>query len=82
MSELKTYSLEEVGAIICGDSMKDPALWVRRKIRDGTFRAVKVGRSARMTERQIEDAIAALTISQPTAERRLGVTPASLRRRI
>lgn len=40
MSEaIRTYSLEEAGAQICGDSMKDPALWVRRRIRDGTFSA-------------------------------------------
>jgi hypothetical protein len=29
----RTYSLAEVAAQICGDSMKDPVLWMRRKIR-------------------------------------------------
>jgi excisionase family DNA binding protein len=77
-----TFSLEEAGDRICGDSMKDPAAWVRRKIRAGTFRATKVGRHVRMTEEQIDAAVRALEMgAEPDPPRRLGITPASLRRR-
>lgn len=79
-----TYSLAEAAEQICGDSMKNPALWVRRQIRAGRFRAIKVGRNVRMTDGQIEAAIEALEIgassTQPTPLR-LGVTAASMRRR-
>lgn len=80
---MKTYSLAEAAEQICGDSMKNPALWLRRQIRAGRFKAIKVGRHVRMTERQIEAAIEALEIgatSKPTPIRR-GLTAASLRRR-
>lgn len=79
-----TYSLAEAAEQICGDSMKNPALWVRRQIRAGRFRGIKVGRNVRMTAAQIEDAIEALEIgsarNEPTSIRR-GVTAASMRRR-
>lgn len=78
-----TYSLAEAGEQICGDSMKNPALWVRRQIRAGRFKAIRVGRHVRMTERHIEAAIEALEIggsTGPTPIRR-GVTAASMRRR-
>lgn len=81
----RTFSLEEAGAQICGDSMKNPKRWVRDKIHAGIFRGTKVGRHVRMTERQIQDAIAALEIGtaqpEPQNTRRMGVTAASLRRR-
>jgi hypothetical protein len=80
----RTYSLAEAAEQICGDSMKDPVLWMRRKIRAGVFRATKVGRHVRMTEQQITDALAALEIGRSQAQeptRRLSITAASLRRR-
>lgn len=85
----RTYSLAEAAEQICGDSMKDPVLWLRRRIRAGTVRGVKVGRHVRMTEQQISDALRALEIGAPRPEQirsrdalqRLGVTAASLRRR-
>lgn len=77
--------IEEAAAEICGERMKNPVLWTRRRIRTGQFRALKVGREIRMTEKQIEDAIASLEIgSRPDAEqpqRRMGITAASMRRR-
>ena len=77
-----THSLTEAAARICGDSMKHPTLWVRKRIREGKFRATKVGRSVRMTDQQIEDAIAALEMgAAPEPPQRLGVTAASMRRR-
>jgi hypothetical protein len=57
---------------------------MRRKIRAGTFSAYKAGRSVRMTEQQIADALEALEIglpSQQEPQRRPGVTAASMRRR-
>jgi hypothetical protein len=78
---MKTYSIDEVAALICGDSMKNPALWVRRKIRDGTFSGFKAGRSVRMTHKQLEDALAALEIGCREPPRRHGITAASMRRR-
>lgn len=76
-------SLEEAAQRITGGTMKHPVLWTRKRIKDGTFRAIKVGRHIRMTDKQIEDAIAALEIGgRPQEEpRRLGVTAASMRRR-
>jgi hypothetical protein len=77
----RTYSLAEAAAQICGDSMKDPVLWMRRKIRAGTFSAYKAGRSVRMTEQQVVDAINALQI-EPRVEhatRRMGLTERSRR---
>lgn len=59
---VRTFSLAEAAEQICGDSMKDPVLWLRRQIRANRFKAVKVGRTVRMTEQQIEDALAALEI--------------------
>lgn len=76
------YSLEEAAEMITAGTMKDPVLYVRRKIRARVFRAIKVGHHVRMTEKQIEDAIAALEIGGPQEQpRRLGITAASMRRR-
>jgi hypothetical protein len=77
------FSLAEAAEQICAGTMKRPELWVRIRIRNGTFKATKLGRHVRMTQKQIDDAIASLEIGaapqQP--QRRLGVTAASLRRR-
>jgi hypothetical protein len=87
----RTYSLAEAAERLCGDSMKNPELWVRRKIRAKVFSARKVGHSVRMTDEDIQDALrkihigadlltAAPEIEPPSPERR-GVTTLSLRRR-
>jgi hypothetical protein len=69
--------------------MKNPELWVRRKIRAKVFSARKVGHQVRMTELDIEDALAKIHIGaelsgppevEPPPVRR-GVTALSLRRR-
>jgi hypothetical protein len=83
---VKTYSLIEAAEQLCGDSMKHPELWLRRRIREGRINASRFGREIRMTEQQIEDAFAAFDISgnhqlRAGETRRLGVTAASLRRR-
>lgn len=54
---VKTYSIAEVAADICGDSMADPVLWMRRQILAGRFTARKVGRHWRMTTGDIDNAL-------------------------
>lgn len=78
---MTTYSLAEVAAIICGSSggMKDPELWVRRRITCGQFKALKVGRTYRMTARQIREAIDSLQVQAATAHP--GMLPVKSRRR-
>ncbi|WP_006246435.1 hypothetical protein [Mycolicibacterium tusciae] len=81
---IRTYSLEEVADMICGDEMRDPVLWVKRRIRKGAFRAIKVGRSYRMTSEQLDEALKALEFKPtPVAPQAhpSGLTRAALRRR-
>jgi excisionase family DNA binding protein len=63
---VQTYSLKEIATQICGDDLKDPERWVLRCIYAGKFRAIKVGRSYRMTEEQLDEALAALEIKPTT----------------
>lgn len=60
MNGLKTYSITEVAAMICGDSMSDPVLWLRRQILAGRITARKVGRHWRFTTDDVDRALAAL----------------------
>ena len=83
-SELPTtLSLAEVAVMICGEdtSLKDPELWVRRKIASGEFSAIKVGRTYRMTHEQVNEAISALVIRPSESRSRAGTTSTSARRR-
>jgi hypothetical protein len=80
---VQTYSLKEIATQICGDDLKDPERWVLRCIYAGKFRAIKVGRSYRMTQEQLNEALAALeikptTVTSPTPPS--GQTPLSQRR--
>lgn len=59
--ELVTYSLAEVAAEICGDSMLHPERWLTAKIKAGVFPARKVGRSWRMTRSDINTALDVLS---------------------
>ena len=69
-----TYSLTEVAAEVCGDSMARPERWLAKEIAAGRFRARKVGRQWRMTRADIEAALEAVAnTSQPATER--AVTP-------
>lgn len=87
---MKTYGLEHIALQICGDDsgMKDPHGWVVRQIKKGRFEARKVGRHYRMTQEQIDAAIAAITTEPdekpvPIAEckpRGLSLTATSARR--
>jgi hypothetical protein len=58
----KTYSLAEATEIICGrdgSGMEDPERWVARQLRSGGFTGVKVGRTWRMSDADIERAFKA-----------------------
>jgi hypothetical protein len=79
---VQTYSLKEVATLICGGDLKDPERWVLRRIYAGKFRAIKVGRSYRMTQEQVDAALKALeTPSMPqTPSATSGLTPLSRRR--
>ncbi|QDH91719.1 hypothetical protein SEA_PHRAPPUCCINO_42 [Mycobacterium phage Phrappuccino] len=78
-----TYSLTEVAQAICGDDLGDPEAWVKRKILDGTFGAIKVGRSYRMTHDQFMAALATLEVrvTPRQAPATTGLTASSARRR-
>jgi hypothetical protein len=77
----QTY--REIATQICGDDLKHPERWVLRRIYAGKFRAIKVGRSYRMTEEQLDEVLAALeikptTVTSPTPPS--GLTRTSRRR--
>jgi excisionase family DNA binding protein len=78
-----TLTLAEVAEMICGPdtSLKDPELWVRRKIAAGEFSAIKVGRTYRMTHEQVKEAIEALVVSRMAPRGPIGLTPTAARRR-
>ena len=60
---VKTYSLTEVAQALCGDSMKLPELWLKRQIVAGRFAARRVGRTWRMTQDDIDHALAVMSNS-------------------
>lgn len=57
---IKTFPIAQVAAEICGDSMLDPERWLIRQIKAGRVTARKVGRHWRMTQQDVDDALAAL----------------------
>lgn len=83
MNDGHTYSLPEVASLICGNDLKDPERWVLRRIYSGQFRALKVGRTYRMTQEQLDEAISSLEPQRPAFPDAdvSGPTAASLRRR-
>lgn len=58
---MKTYSLADVADALCGDSMKLPELWLKRQIVAGRFTARRVGRTWRMTQADIDHALAVMS---------------------
>jgi hypothetical protein len=56
----ETASAAEAAAIICGDSVLNPEVWLTRKLRAGTIPGYKVGRAWRMTRADIDAALTAL----------------------
>ncbi|WP_081286902.1 helix-turn-helix domain-containing protein [Mycobacterium colombiense] len=67
-SPIKTYSLEEVAAMVLPPEMKNGRLWLRRRIRSGEIRGYKAGRSWRMTHEDVEDLIASRRNAPPSPE--------------
>lgn len=54
---IKTYSLEEVAAMVLPPDMKDAARWLRRRLLSGEIPGYKIGRTWRMTREDVEDFI-------------------------
>lgn len=83
--EFKTYSLEEVAAMIDID-MEDPVRWLQRRIRSGRAPARKVGRSWRMTIGDIRELLDGCKNQRPAAvdeePRVRGLSKQSLARRV
>lgn len=73
---LRTYSLQEVADILCGDDIEHRELWIKRRIKTGKFRALRVGRSYRMTTEQLRDAMAALEVGHQPPQPQPAVDPA------
>lgn len=71
-----TFSLTEVAdKMRLGDEMRNPEVWLARKIRAGQFRARKIGHHWRMTESDIEFALAAC--AHGPQDRPVAAVPAS-----
>ena len=80
---MNTYSLPDVAAFLCGDSMKNPQRWVTDQILAGRFEAMKVGRTWRMTQDQLDAAVASLSAPKPRrAAAGNGLSAGSARRRL
>ncbi|MFN3007396.1 helix-turn-helix domain-containing protein [Mycolicibacterium wolinskyi] len=54
---IKTYSLEEVAAMVLPVEWSDGARWLQRRLARGEFSGYKVGRVWRMTHADVEDFI-------------------------
>lgn len=78
--EIRTYSMAEVASLLYGEDLKAPERWVKRKIKDGVFRAIRVGDGYRMTTEQLRDAVVALEAG-PAARIPAGLISGSPRRR-
>lgn len=80
---MKTFPIEVIAAFLVGDSMKNPERWVAEQIRAGRFQAMKVGRTWRMTQQQLDEAVASLSTPKPRRESApTGLSAASARRRL
>jgi hypothetical protein len=79
---MKTYSIAEVAELLCGNDLKHPDLWVLRRIYEGRFRALQIGKVYRMTEEHIADAMASLEVKRaPKTPQYAGLTATAARRR-
>jgi hypothetical protein len=60
------YTLSKAAELICGGcGLKDPNLWLMRRLRDGRFRGFKVGHNWFMTAADIEAAKESLYAPAP-----------------
>ena len=56
-SSIKTYSLDEVAAMVLPSEMKNGPRWLAERLNRGDLSGYRVGRTWRMTHRDIEDLI-------------------------
>ncbi|MEH3141165.1 MAG: hypothetical protein PGN37_13490 [Mycobacterium kyogaense] len=54
---IKTYSLEEVAAMVLPQDLKNPVLWLKRRLTSGGASGYKIGRTWRMTHEDVVDLI-------------------------
>ncbi len=62
---IKTYSLEEVAAMVLPPEWSDGRRWLARRLNQGQIRGYRVGRVWRMTEDHVEDLIERFTNDAP-----------------
>lgn len=55
---IKTYSLDEVAAMVLPPDMKSPRRWLMVRLNEGKIRGYRLGRTWRMTRDDVEDLIA------------------------
>jgi len=56
-SSIKTYSLDEVAAMVLPSEMKNGPRWLAERLNRGDLSGYRVGRTWRMTHRDVEDLI-------------------------
>lgn len=66
IAEASAYTLAEAAELICGGcGLKDPQLWLMRRLRSGRFRGFKVGHNWFMTAADVEAAKESLYAPTP-----------------
>jgi hypothetical protein len=79
---MRTYSLAEVAAAVLPPEMKNPQLWLVRRLRRGEIQGYKVGRYWRMTAQDVDALVASLrNVPNPGPHTDLGENPLGLTRR-
>jgi hypothetical protein len=82
---LKTFSLDEVAAMVLPPNMKDPTRWLMVRLNSGEIAGYKIGRAWRMTYEDVEALIERgrkrPSSPRPRVEHQpLSLTPTSRRR--
>lgn len=58
VAPIRTYSLDEVAAMVLPPDLKCPRRWLAERLNQGEIQGYKVGRTWRMTHEDVEDLIA------------------------
>lgn len=78
---MKTYSLQEVAAMVLPPEWKEPERWLRRHLVRGELSGYKVGHTWRMTEDDVEALLARYRVGHTSVTPRpLSFTRTSRRR--
>jgi len=72
---IKTYSLEEVAAMVLPAEWADGPRWLARRLNRGEIRGYRVGRVWRMTEDNVKDLIERFTNNAPRVTIHADTTP-------